>query len=162
MLWIREISICLINFFFLVSLRIIPAESNRSRVFSCRCWTAASKYTFNYPWLIRDTVLFFFFFLSFGTIFTAIKTRASRCWLVPMTLETRATFNRVCRAIRRGRFARWLNDLGTAHCSLRFLIINLNVLNSIFLRVFSPFLFGFSFVIIEISSRLFKLATRNR
>lgn len=62
-LWVREISICLINFFFLVSLRIIPAESNRSRVFSCRCWTAASKYTFNYPWLIRDTVLFFFFSL---------------------------------------------------------------------------------------------------
>lgn len=111
------------------------------------CWTAGSKYTFNYPWLIRDTVLFFFLF---GTIFTAIRSRASRCWLVPMTLETRATFNRVCRAIRRGRFARWLNDLGTAHCSLRFLIINLNVLNSIFLRVFSRFHFGFSLVIIEI------------
>lgn len=67
----------------------------------------------------------------------------------------------MCRAIRRGRFARWLNDLGTAHRSLRFLIINLNVPNSILLRVFSRFPFWLFVRDHRDHSRLFIFETGN-
>ena len=110
----------------------------------------------------RDTVLLFFPLSLFWNDFHGDQKQSESVLARSHDVRNQShQFNRVCRAIRRGRFARWLNDLGTAHRSLRFLIINLNVPNSILLRVFSRFPFWLFVRDHRDHSRLFIFETGN-